>query len=144
MEIAEIQVSYKTNNTEKTQLNNSQVSYNFLLSCWDKNTIELQEEFKVLLLNRHNKLLGVYTLSKGGTSQTTVDIKLLFSVVLKANANSIIVAHNHPSGGLLPSKADKNITSKIVKASKFLDIRVLDHIIVTKSGYFSFADDGLI
>lgn len=144
MEIAEVQVSYKTNNTEKFKITNSQVTYSFLLSCWNKNTIELQEEFKVLLLNRNNQVLGIYTLSKGGTSQTTVDIKLLFSVALKCNAHSIILAHNHPSGSLHPSDSDKKITTKIIKASKYLDITILDHIILTKNNYYSFADNGLV
>lgn len=144
MEIAEVQVSYKTNNIEKFKVTNSQVTYSFLLSCWNKNTIELQEEFKVLLLNRNNQVLGIYSLSKGGTTQTIVDIKLLFSVVLKCNAQSIILAHNHPSGNIIPSQADKKITNKIAKASKLLEISLLDHLIISKNKYYSFADEQLI
>ena len=111
------------------------------MSCWNRNTIELQEEFKVLLLNRGNKVLGVYPLSKGGVSSTIVDLKLLFSVALKTNASGVILSHNHPSGNLNPSNVDENLTIKIKQASEFLDIKLLDHLIITKDGYYSFADN---
>jgi DNA repair protein RadC len=115
-----------------------------LLNSWSKNTIELQEEFKILLLNRANVVLGVYSMSKGGVSGTFVDAKLIFSVALKCNASSIILAHNHPSGNLNPSQADKNITKKLVSAGKYLDVSILDHVIITKDDYYSFADNGLM
>lgn len=141
MEIAEIQVSYSKSNKKHLKISNSKVSYDLLLSCWNKNTIELQEEFKVLLLNRSNQVLGVYPLSKGGVSGTYVDLKLLFSVTLKANASGIIISHNHPSGNIQPSQSDKNITSKIKKACELLDIELLDHLVITKDAYHSFADN---
>ncbi|MFL0102008.1 JAB domain-containing protein [Tenacibaculum maritimum] len=144
MNIAEVKVSYTTNNTEKLRITNSKTSYDVLLACWNKNTLELQEEFKVLLLNRNNQVLGVYPLSKGGTASSIVDIKLLFSVALKCNTHGIILAHNHPSGSLTPSQSDKDITTKIINASKLLDVKILDHIIVTKDDYYSFADNGLM
>lgn len=144
MNIAEVKVSYTTNNTEKFKVTNSKTSYEFLLACWNKSTIELQEEFKVLLLNRNNQVLGIYPLSKGGTASSIVDVKLLFSVALKCNTHGIILAHNHPSGNLTPSKSDKDITTKIINASKLLDVKILDHIIVTKDDYYSFADNGLM
>ncbi len=144
MEIAEVQVSYNNTNKEHLKITNSRATYNLLLSCWNKNTIELQEEFKVLLLNRNNQILGIYSLSKGGVSGTVVDLKLLFSVALKANASGVILVHNHPSGNLKASQADKNMTDRIIKASKLLDVQVLDHLIITKSDYFSFADNALM
>lgn len=144
MNIAEVKVSYTTNNTEKLKVTNSKTSYGFLLACWNKNTIELQEEFKVLLLNRNNQVLGVYPLSKGGTASSIVDVKLLFSVALKCNTHGIILAHNHPSGNLTPSEADKRLTNKIIEASKILDIVILDHLIITKSDFYSFADNALM
>ncbi|MCD8429083.1 JAB domain-containing protein [Tenacibaculum finnmarkense genomovar ulcerans] len=144
MNIAEVKVSYTINNTEKLKVTNSKSSYGFLLACWNKNTLELQEEFKVLLLNRNNQVLGVYLLSKGGTASSIVDVKLLFSVALKCNTHGIILAHNHPPGNLTPSKSDKDITTKIINASKLLDMKILDHIIVTKDDYYSFADNGLM
>ncbi|MFL0170188.1 JAB domain-containing protein [Tenacibaculum maritimum] len=144
MNIAEVKVSYTTNNIEKLRVTNSKTSYDVLLACWNKNTLELQEEFKVLLLNRNNQVLGVYPLSKGGTTSSIVDVKLLFSVALKCNAHGIILAHNHPSGNLNPSTPDKNITTKIISASKLLDVKILDHIIVSKQSYYSFADNNLM
>ncbi len=144
MEISEISVSYSTSKQEKLKVNNSNDSAEILLNSWSKNTLELQEEFKILLLNRANMALGVYSMSKGGISGTVVDVKLVFAVALKCNASSIIVAHNHPSGNLNPSIADKNITLKIKKAGQFLDIELLDHLIITKEDYFSFADNGLL
>lgn len=144
MEIAEISVSYSSNKNEKTQIKSSKQSYHILLACWNKSTIELQEEFKVLLLNRNNQILGVYSLSKGGVSSTVVDLKLIFSVALKCSASSIIIAHNHPSGNINPSEVDKAITKRIRKAGKYLDIVLLDHIIVTKDDYYSFSDNGYI
>src|SRR5690606_1839756 len=124
--IREIRVSYTSGNTEKIKIKNSKDSYELLLSCWNRRTIELQEEFKVLLLNRNHQVLGIYPLSKGGVTGTVVDAKLVFSVALKCNAPSIIIAHNHPSGNLNPSEADKNLTSKLKEASKYLDITLLD------------------
>lgn len=144
MNIAEVKVSYTNNNTEKLKVTNSKASYDVLLTCWNKNTLELQEEFKILLLNRNNQVLGIYPLSKGGTASSIVDIKLLFSVALKCNAHGIILAHNHPSGNLKPSQADKFLTNKIVNASKILDVVILDHIIVTKHGFYSFSDNNIL
>ncbi|MCH3883495.1 JAB domain-containing protein [Tenacibaculum aquimarinum] len=144
MEIAEIKVSYSNNNKERLKIKDSKTSYDLLLACWNKHTIELQEEFKVLLLNRSNQVLGIYSLSKGGVAGTVVDAKLVFSVALKCNASSFIIAHNHPSGSLTPSKADKIITNKLKKASKYLDLVLLDHLIITKDSCFSFADNGLL
>lgn len=144
MEISEIKVSYTSINKEKIKITNSQESFSIILDCWNKDIIELQEEFKVLLLNRSNHVLGIYSLSKGGVSGTVVDAKLLFSVALKCNASSIIIVHNHPSGNLKPSTTDKKITNKIKKAGQYLDIVLLDHLIISKDGYYSFSDNGLI
>jgi DNA repair protein RadC len=144
LKIAEIKVSYSAGKREKTAITNSDSAYRLLLSCWDKSLIELQEEFKVLLLNRSNRVLGIYPLSKGGVSGTFVDPKLVFGVALKCNASGIILAHNHPSSNLSPSENDKALTKKLISAGKFLDIKVLDHLILTNEGYFSFVDEGII
>lgn len=142
--ISEIQVSYTNINDNRVQIKSSIDSYKLLLSCWSKKTIELQEEVKILLLNMNNQVLGIFPLSKGGVSGTVVDAKLVFAVVLKCGASSFIISHNHPSGNLKPSEADKSITKKLINGSKFLDIRFLDHLIITKNGYFSFADELLM
>lgn len=144
MKIAEVNVSYSNNNKEKLKINNSKDSYNVLIACWNQHIIELQEEFKVLLLNRNNQVIGIYPLSRGGVAGTVVDPKLVFSVALKCNASNIIIAHNHPSGNLTPSEADKRITKKLKKAGEYLDITVLDHIIMTKEDFYSFSDNGLL
>jgi len=142
--ISEIRVSYISENNEKFTVKSSKDSYKLFHSSWSKHTIELQEEFKVLLLNRSNKVLGIYPMSKGGVSGTIVDSKLVFSVALKCNASNIIIAHNHPSGNLIPSEADKRLTKKLKEASTFLDINLLDHLIISNDDFYSFADNGLV
>ncbi|WP_281755133.1 RadC family protein [Neptunitalea chrysea] len=106
---------------------------------------ELQhEEFWVAFLNNSNNVLSTSQLSKGGITGTLVDIRLIFKQALSNGATSIILAHNHPSGTLRPSEMDKNLTQKISDAGLSLDIKVLDHLIVTEKTYFSFADEGLL
>lgn len=141
-EVAEIKVSYSTNNSSKIKITSVNKAYELLLSSWDMGIIELQEEFKVLLLNRSNEVLGIYPLSKGGITGTVADSRLIFAVALKCNATGIIICHNHPSGKLLPSEADINLTKKIKKCADFLDISLIDHIIVTKNGFYSFSNEG--
>lgn len=142
MEIAEIKVSYSTNQTDKVKLKQCDEVFKFILTQWDLDLIEFQEECKVILLNRANFVLGVYNLSKGGVSGTVVDIKIILSVALKCNASSIILAHNHPSGNVQPSEADNGITNKLKNACKLLEIYLLDHLIISKNEYFSFATSG--
>lgn len=106
---------------------------------------ELQhEEFWIVYLNNSNKVIYKDQLSKGGLTGTLVDVRLVFKKGIEFNATSIILCHNHPSGKLQPSSADKQITSKLVKAGETLDIKVLDHLIVTENAYFSFADENLL
>ncbi len=141
-EVAEIKVSYSTTNTPKIKITSVNKAYQVLLSLWDLDTIELQEEFKVLLLNRSNEVLGIYPLSKGGITGTVVDSRLIFAVALKCNATGIILCHNHPSGNLKPSDADITLTRSIKKCADFLDINLIDHLIITKNGCFSFSNEG--
>jgi DNA repair protein RadC len=101
------------------------------------------EEFWVLFLNNSNKILFKAQLSKGGMTGTMVDVRIVFKLAFEQNATAIILAHNHPSGKLLASDADIQITKKIKTAGQQLDIPVLDHVIVTESGYYSFADEGI-
>jgi DNA repair protein RadC len=103
----------------------------------------LHEEFWVLYLNNANKVIYKGQLSKGGITGTVVDIRLIFKLALEHNATSIILSHNHPSGKLMASDADKEITKKLKFAGEQLDIKVLDHIIVTEKGYLSFQDEGI-
>ncbi|MBA4133620.1 MAG: hypothetical protein C0525_02725 [Flavobacterium sp.] len=103
----------------------------------------LHEEFWVLYLNNANKVIYKAQLSKGGITGTIVDVRLIFKLALEHNATSIILSHNHPSGKLVASDADKEITKKLTFAGEQLDIKVLDHIIITEKGYLSFQDEGI-
>lgn len=103
----------------------------------------LHEEFWVLYLNNANKVIHKAQLSKGGITGTVVDVRLIFKLALEHNATSIILSHNHPSGKLMASDADKEITKKLTFAGEQLDIKVLDHIIITEKGYLSFQDEGI-
>ena len=102
------------------------------------------EIFVALFLNQGNRILHTEILSEGGITGTVVDVRLLIKKALQHNTTSIILCHNHPSGNLKPSKADKDLTSKIADAAKLLDIVVNDHIIVSNEGYFSFCDEGIL
>lgn len=106
---------------------------------------ELQhEEFWIIYLNNSNKVLQKNQLSKGGITGTLVDVRLVLKTALEVGATSLILAHNHPSGTLKPSEADKQITSKLKIAAQSLDIKVLDHLIITENAYFSFADASIL
>lgn len=102
------------------------------------------EEFWIVYLNNSNKVLHRAQLSKGGITGTLVDVRLVMKQALELGAVALILAHNHPSGTLKPSAADKQITQKLKIAAEALDIKVLDHVIITQKEYFSFADEGII
>jgi DNA repair protein RadC len=102
------------------------------------------EEFWVLFLNNSNKVVAKSQISKGGLTATIVDIRLVFKRALELTSVGIIVCHNHPSGKLQPSNADKNLTQRIKEAGITLDIKLLDHLIITENAYFSFADEGFL
>ncbi len=142
MKIQEIQLSYKRKINNIVKISGSKSAYGCLIENWNKDTIDLQEELKVLLMNQNNIVLGVYNMSKGGIAGTVADLKLLFSVVLKSAAVGFILSHNHPSGNLKPSHADNQLTSKIKKGARLFDLNFLDHIIVSSDGYYSYADAG--
>jgi DNA repair protein RadC len=115
-----------------------------LLKAWDENKIEFVEQFKVMFLNRANKVLGIYDVSTGGISGTVADPRVVFVAALKANCCGIIISHNHPSGNLTPSRQDEVLTQKIKQAGQLLDIKLLDHVIVCNEGFYSFAEEGLL
>lgn len=142
--VAEIELVYKPKVKPSTrpQVRDSKELYQLLLQHWDASNIELFEQFKAVLLNRASRVLGIIRISTGSMDATVVDPRLLFGAALKAAACSIVVAHNHPSGNLKPSKQDEVMTQKLTAAGRLLDINVLDHIIITPDGYYSFADNG--
>lgn len=143
---SEIELVYrsKVKASERPQIRDSKDAYDILLKIWNHDRIDLQEEFKVLFLNRANRVLAVYNLSSGGITGTVCDPRLIFTAALKCNCVSMVLAHNHPSANLKPSRADEDLTSKIKQAGSFLDIKVVDHIIISSEGYLSFADEGLL
>ena len=146
-QVAEVELTYKTKvkPSARPAIKSSEDAYRILKErCWDPDKIEFVEQFKILLLNRANRVLGVVNVSTGGVSGTVADPKIIFIAALKASASAVILAHNHPSGNLNPSEADITLTKKIKKAGQFLEIPVLDHIIVTTDGYYSFADNDLL
>lgn len=146
LQFSEIKLSYKPKikPSERPQINNSTSAYQILKKHWDDDKIEFLEEFKVIYLNQGSKVLGIADIAMGGISSVPVDLRVIFNVALKANATMIIMAHNHPSGNLIPSTADIHLTEKVANAGKLLDIEVTDHIIITSEGYLSLLDEGYI
>jgi len=144
--VAEVELVYKTKvkPSERPKITSVKDCYQLLKELWNENTIEMQEEFKVMLLNRGNKVIGIYEASAGGLTGTVADPRLILAAAIKSLSVSIILSHNHPSGNLKPSRADEELTQKIKVAAAYHDIRVIDHIIITSEGYYSFADEGLL
>ncbi|WP_282117509.1 JAB domain-containing protein [Cellulophaga baltica] len=146
-QVNEIKISYKggLKSSMWKKINTSQDAAELLYEDWNKDTIGIQETFKVVLLNNSNKVKGVYQLMQGGITGTLIDLRILFAVILKSLSVAIILTHNHPSGKLEPSEADKRLTNKIKQASGLFDISILDHLILTPDGdYYSFSDNGIL
>jgi len=143
--VAEVELTYKNKQDHggRIKINDPNDSYNVFYHAWDHNRIDLVEQFKILLL-KSNSCLGIAEIATGGTASCPVDPKMVFSTALKANAASIILAHNHPSGNLKPSKEDIAITRKLCEGGRLLDITILDHLIITSHGYTSLLDKGLM
>lgn len=129
------------NLNEIKQMQSSKDIYNVLLA--DLSDLNY-EEFWVLYLNNRNKIIGKEKLSSGGLTGTVVDVRLLFKNALHRLATAIVLAHNHPSGNLKPSQADIALTNKIKEAGRLLDIQLLDHLIIADTGFYSFADEGVL
>jgi len=144
--VSEVELVYrnKINPAHRPIVSHSGAAYEVFWQSWDKDRIELVEQFKILLLDYRNNCLGISEISTGSTSACPVDLKIVFATALKARASKIIPAHNHPSGNLLPSDADIQLTRRLVEAGKLLDIAVVDHLILTSRNFYSFADNGLI
>lgn len=144
MRLTEISVQYnpKQHASNRTKIVTSEDAVNYFREVFNPNTINLQEQVVVLYLNRGNYVLGHQLLSIGGLTSTVLDVRIVFATALKCLACYIIIAHNHPSGQLSPSRQDLGITRQLKKAGEFLDIVLLDHFIITYEGYYSFADEG--
>lgn len=130
---------------DKEAILSSSEAYKLLKNLFNPNTISYQEECLVLYLNHASKLLGAQKLSKGGINSTVVDIRIILATALKSLSTGIILAHNHPSGKLVPSEADKRLTKQLNDACDLMDIKLIDHLIIgPKEGYYSFANEGLL
>ena len=133
--VSEVELVYKNKvkPSERPLIKSVKECYHLLLQTWDQNKIEFVEQFKVVLMNRAQRFLGICELSTVGVTGIVADLKLVFTAALKANACNIILSHNHPSGNLKPSRADEELTKKIATSRLYLDIRVIDHIIVCQT-----------
>jgi len=142
--LAEVKITYSSRvpAADRIKVRCSQDANQALRLIWP--SFEHREYFYIMLLNRANQILGFSQISMGGISGTVTDVRIIFQTAIKANASGLLLAHNHPSSALTPSEADISITRKIKEAGKFLDISVLDHLILCEEGYLSLADDNLM
>ena len=137
--VREIEVTFNKEAYFFGQISSSNDVYQFLKERILKG-IEVQEHFIAIYLNQANKIIGYYHHSTGTINATMVDVEIVAAVALKTLAKSVIISHNHPSGNLTPSEADRTLTRRIKEALKLFDIHLLDHVIVTRNGYYSFAE----
>ena len=141
----EITVRFKNQPAELKKFSSSKMAYEILKEIYEADNFQWHESFIIICLNQSNNMIGFYKVSKGGISGTVVDPKIVFTVCLNTpGTTSVILSHNHPSGNLNPSESDKKMTTKLRDAGRLLDIAVLDHMIITDAGYFSFADEGIL
>ena len=142
--IAEVQISYSSHVEAKDRLkvSGSGDAADAFRKIWP--AYDHIEFSYMLMMNRQNQILGYHQLSKGGMTGAVVDVRVIFQVALKACATSIILAHNHPSGNLACSDADRKISTQIKQAGVILDIPLLDHLIMTTDSYYSMADEGIL
>lgn len=137
--VTEIEIVYKNpiQLEDRKKIQRPEEAYQLFRDSWDENKIDLVEQFRIMLLDQSCNCLGISLISTGGIAYCHADPRLIFATAIKGRATQIILAHNHPSGNLTPSEEDKRLTTKLVEGGKFLDIKVADHLIVTRNGYFS-------
>ena len=142
--VSEVKLTCELNNTnkKKVKVSTSAKAYALMLQTWEQ--IEYRETFKILLLDVSKNVLGINTVSMGGISGTTVDVRMILQSALLANASLIVACHNHPSGSIKPSYEDDVVTMSIREAAQIIDIKLIDHLIITKDGYYSYKDAGRI
>jgi DNA repair protein RadC len=136
--------SHRVPTTDMFHISDPKDLSEIIRQCYDQSTISYQEEFLLFCLNRTNKIMGVFQISKGGMTGTVADPRIIIKAALDCAATAVVLSHNHPSGGLKPSIADEEITRKIKEACRCFDIQVMDHIIITEDGYFSFCEGGIL
>ena len=140
----ELYLGRKKSDALKIKVTSSKDSYSFFKQIWDEDTMEFCESAIAVYLNRANNTIGWMKISQGGIAGTVIDVKIVLAGALKCGASGIILAHNHPSGNLKPSDADIKLTNKVKSACQIMEIQLLDHVIMTEQGYYSFADEGLM
>ncbi|MBD9145610.1 MAG: DNA repair protein [Bacteroides clarus] len=140
--VGEVELSYKPKIKNLHKIISSEDAYKYLLPTYKEGTICYKEYFKVLFLNQANQVLGYTLISEGGITETSVDVRVILQAALLTNSVALVLAHNHPSGNLKPSQEDIKITKQVKDAAQLMRIRVLDHLILTDTGYYSFSDEG--
>jgi DNA repair protein RadC len=135
-------LKYRSSGIERFVFTSSPLAYEYIRKMFDDDTIEYNESCVAVYLNQANETIAWTIISQGGIAGTIVDPKIVMIKALLSGASAIVLAHNHPSGKLKPSPEDIKLTQKLLQASKFLDIRLLDHLIITKDSYYSLADNG--
>lgn len=146
LKVAKIKISYhnKIHPDNRAIVKDSKDAYDILLKGWNKNYIQIVEEAKLLMLDKRNACLGIADLFRGGVSSCVIDPKIVLATSLVSGASGIILAHNHPSGNLKPSKSDIDITRRISNGASIVGLQLLDHMIITPHGYYSMLDNGLV
>ena len=142
--VAEVTLQYKSLREKQGKIISSQEAYSILLSTFRDGTIEYREYAKVLYLNQQNEVIAYNTISEGGLTETAVDVRMILQGALLTNATQVILTHNHPSGNLKPSIHDDQLTERLRKACEIMRINLVDHLIVTTNGYYSYKDMGRI
>ena len=140
--VGEVELSYKPKFKNLHKIVSSEDAYKYLLPTYKEGTICYKEYFKVLFLNQANQVLGYTLISEGGITETSVDVRVILQAALLTNSMALVLAHNHPSGNLRPSRQDMEITKQVKEAAKLIRITVIDHLILTDTGYYSFSDEG--
>ena len=142
--VGEVELTYKSTSKTRSKIYSSEDAYKVLLPTYKKGTICYKEYFKVLFLNQANQVLGYTLISEGGITETSVDVRVILQAALLTNSVALVLAHNHPSGNPRPSRQDMEITKQVKEAARLMRITVIDHLILTDAGYYSFADEGQI
>lgn len=142
--VEEVEPSYKPKFRKQQKVTCSEDAYKYMLSTYKNGAICHKEYFKVLFLNQANQVLGYTLISEGGITETSADVRIIFQAALLTNSVALILVHNHPSGNLKPSSEDIRLTKQVREASNFMRIKILDHIIISDTEYYSFADEGLL
>ena len=140
--VGEVELTYKSTSKARSKIYSSEDAYKVLLPTYKEGAICYKEYFKVLFLNQSNQVLGYTLISEGGITETSVDVRVILQAALLTNSVALVLAHNHPSGSLKPSRQDMDITKQVKEAARLMRITVIDHLILTDTSYYSFADEG--